>query len=208
MPTRSLGMNYPASRSPMDAAPHKQLKRVEGKQHARLLNFACFHNKPFLSSDRACRWTLEAVSRSRDIHGFRLWAYVLMPDHVHLLIWPGPEAEVSRILSSIKLSVTKRAIRWATVEAPGLLPRMLDDQPSGRACHRFWQRGGGYDRNLWSPDKIWDAIDYIHINPVRAGHCAAPAAWRWSSASFYLLRQIPSDLPRPDVQTLPPDPRR
>ena len=58
---------------------------------------------------------------------------------------------------------------------------MTDLQPNGKRCIRFWQRGGGYDRNLWEPRYIWEMIDYIHANPVRRGLCAVPEQWPWSS---------------------------
>lgn len=47
---------------------------------------------------------------------------------------------------------------------------------------RFWQAGGGFDRNLWNPKAIHAAIAYIENNPVRAGLVDAPEKWPWSSA--------------------------
>ena len=55
----------------------------------------------------------------------------------------------------------------------------------GVHCFRFWQEGGGYDRNLRSEVAILAAIDYIHENPVRRGLCKPSADWRWSSARHY-----------------------
>ena len=84
---------------------------------------------------------------------------------------------------------------------------MRDAQPNGKVAHRFWQRGGGFDRNLWSPRAIWNTIDYIHQNPVREGLCTYPPDWYWSSSGTYKdgregplkldrthLRQRPSEL--------------
>ena len=48
--------------------------------------------------------------------------------------------------------------------------------------HRFWQRGGGFDRNMWNPKAIYDAIEYIETNPVRAKLVTSPHEWNWSSA--------------------------
>ena len=47
---------------------------------------------------------------------------------------------------------------------------------------RFWQAGGGFDRNLWNPEAIHRAINYIERNPAPANLAAAPEAWTWSSA--------------------------
>jgi len=162
---------------------YKTRRRHEGHAHARLINFTCFYNRPFLRSERTLTWLLNAIERAREIHHFRLWAYSVMPDHVHLFIWP--RGAVPPILTSIKQSVANRAIAWVKCNAPAYLPSMSVRRPDGTVVYRFWQRGGGYDRNLFSPTHIWDAIDYIHMNPVKAGLCDQPEDWAWSSARFF-----------------------
>jgi putative transposase len=173
-----------------------------------MLNFTCFHGQPFFRSDRTCRWMLDALTQARSKHAFKLWSYCIMPDHFHFLIYPAPGTEVGPILVSIKQSVANRAVAWVKRNAPAFLPRMAEHRAGGRTIYHFWQPGGGYDRNLWTPKKIWDAIDYIHMNPVAAGLCARPEDWPWSSAWAY----IPEHPPPPvaidlDLGTLPPDPR-
>ena len=64
---------------------------------------------------------------------------------------------------------------------------MKDAQPNGRYSHRFWQRGGGYDGNLWSIDNIRVKIKYIHENPVRRKLVTSPSDWPRSS---YNAREI------------------
>ena len=59
-------------------------------------------------------------------------AYVVMPEHVHLLVWPTEaEYDISRILNSIKQSVAKRALMHVRRHAAGFLTRMADRQPNG-----------------------------------------------------------------------------
>ena len=50
---------------------------------------------------------------------------------------------------------------------------------------RFWQPGGGYDRNIVSNDEMREKIEYIHSNPVRRGLAESPTGYRWSSARWY-----------------------
>jgi putative transposase len=165
----------------------KRCRRFNEPGHAHALTFSCFHQQPFLSRERACRWTLEAIDKARNDHGFHLWAYVLMPEHAHLLVMPtAQDYDISRFLLTLKTSVSWRAIVHVRRFAPRFLPRMTDLQPNGNSSLRFWQRGGGYDRNLWGPRTIWDMIDYIHANPVRRGLCERPEQWPWSSAEAYL----------------------
>jgi hypothetical protein len=69
----------------------------------------------------------------------------------------------------------------------------------GERMHRFWQTGGGYDRNVFSDDTIRKAIEYIHKNPVRAGLVTIPEEYRWSSARFWLMgKPDPIKMDRPE----------
>jgi putative transposase len=68
-------------------------------------------------------------------------------------------------------------------QRPSFLERMADRQPNGITRYRFWQRGGGYDRNVMQPKSAYLQIDYIHQNPVRRGLCSRAEDWQWSSAA-------------------------
>jgi putative transposase len=140
-----------------------------------------------------------------------------MPEHVHLLIHPRAEKySISRILSTLKQPVSKRAILYVQRHARAFLRRITGVQPSDKAALRFWQRGGGYDRNLWSPEHIWETIDYIHANPVRRDLCCVGTDWHWSSARAY-AGQVSKRTNQQwgeeksitiDFDSLPDDPRR
>ena len=149
---------------------------------------------------------LEGIERARTAHLFHLWAYVVMPEHVHLLIWPTTaEYSVSAVLKTMKQSVSRKALLFVRQHAPAFLSRMEDRQPNGRVSYRFWQRGGGYDRNLTEPKAIWMTMDYIHANPVRRQLCQHAGDWPWSSAAEWehpgtgLLRVDRESIPKTDV---------
>jgi putative transposase len=195
------------SACPCDSVPmnghRKTCRRYNEPGHAHSLTFSCFRQRPFLSKDTARRWLVEAIDRARQKRAFDLWAYVIMPEHVHLLVWPRePQYSVSQFLTSVKRPVTLKALSHVRKSAPAFLSRMEDRQPGGRLHYRFWQRGGGYDHNLTEPQTVWAEIDYIHANPVRRGLCRTAIAWRWSSAAEYerpgsgLLRVDQCSLPR------------
>jgi putative transposase len=176
-----------------------------GDAHA--LTFSCFKLRPFLSRDRSCEWFIDALTAARDKHAFDLWAFVVMPEHVHVLLHPTlPEYSISAILASIKLPVSRRAAQYVRQHSPRFLEQMTDRQPNGKHCVRFWQRGGGYDRNLRSPRYVWEMIDYIHDNPVRCGLCDCPTDWKWSSARYF--EDCEAGPLRLDLETLPSDPRQ
>jgi putative transposase len=179
-------------------AHRKTCKRYNNPGDAHALTFSCFHRQPFLSKDRSRQWLVEAIDRARQQHGFHVWAYVIMPEHAHLLVWPSEaEYDISEVLNSIKQSVAKRALIYVRREAPAFLSRMEDHQPNGKTHYRFWQRGGGFDRNVVEPAIVYRQIDYYHNNPVRRGLCDRPEDWFWSSAADYAgVRTGPLELNR------------
>jgi len=207
VPGGTTGLAWPRSErysTPMRTADgyRKCRRRYEGLGHARYLTFSCYHNQPFLRSERACHWLRDATAAARDTLQFDLWAWVLMPDHVHLLLHPCGGTAVGSILRAIKEPVSRHAAAWVRKNAPDFLWRMEEIRPNGRRIVRFWQPGGGYDRNIHSAEELHEKIDYIHRNPVRAGLVEDPAAWPWSSYSAW-HDCIDGPLPI-DRTTLPP----
>jgi putative transposase len=161
----------------------KKCRRIDEPGHAHALTFSCFGRQPFLGKDRSRQWLVDAIERARDRHRFDLWAWVIMPEHAHLLICPRDrDYSISSILTTIKQSVAKRSLIYVRQHARAFLSKMEDRQPNGNVSFRFWQRGGGYDRNLIEPGTIWAEIEYLHANPVRRGLCKRPLDWEWSSA--------------------------
>ena len=160
----------------------KQCKRWDIEGHAHFLTFSCFRNQPFLRTDRVCTWFAEIIDTARNKHPFDLWGYVFMPDHAHLLLLPKPGTKVSRNLYSLKLPLTRRVVAWARRNQPRFLAEMAHQQSNGKITHRFWQRGGGHDRNIWSAEEAHEKLRYIHGNPVRRGLVERPEEWLWSSA--------------------------
>jgi putative transposase len=181
----------------------KTCRRYNDVGHSHSLTFTCFHRKAFLSKDRTRLWLIDALSMARERLHFDIWAYVIMSEHVHVLLYPHqPDYSISRILEAIKLPVTRHAKNYLLHNAPEALNQMCDRQPNGHNAYRFWQRGGGYDRNLFEPDAIHSEIEYIHNNPVRRGLVEKAEQWRWSSAGWYA--GITDVMLMPDVESLPP----
>jgi hypothetical protein len=67
---------------------------------------------------------------------------------------------------------------------------------------RYWQEGGGYDRNMFSRAAIMHAIDYIHENPLRRKLCSKLDAWRWSSYRYYASEGQVVDEALPKIEPL------
>ena len=191
---------------PKDARRFKSCRRFNEPGHVHSLTFSCFKRQPFLSKDRTRQWLVDALDSARRKLGFQIWAYVIMPEHVHVVLYPGRERyEMSKILAAIKIPVTRRAVAFLSREDPSSLSVMNDVQPNGRVAHRFWQRGGGFDRNLIDTTSVHATIEYIHNNPVRRGLTQSAVEWRWSSAAYFAgARNVPLSIDAESIPTLHP----
>lgn len=112
--------------------------------HAHELTFSTYRRTRLLTDQATCRDFLRNLDRARNTYFFEVWAYVLMPDHVHLLLWPKEQVySMTEIRASIKQPFAKTAL--ARLESYSD-PRLDNLSPNGR--RHFWQTGGGYDRNI------------------------------------------------------------
>ncbi len=165
---------------PSNETKYKICRRFNFPGHAHELTFACYKNQPFLLDAHICQYLADAIIKAKSSLQFDLWAYIFMPDHVHLLIRPRvDEYSISGILQSIKQSAARRVLshaRWHKSEMLNLMGTGQKHTP-----FRFWRDGGGYDRNLTTTAAIHNAVNYIHNNPLRKGLVALPEDWIWSS---------------------------
>ena len=80
--------------------------------------------------------------------------------------------------------MARQGIAYLKANSPQWLPRLTVHEGQ-RVRHRFWQPGGGYDRNITSIEALRAMIEYIHANPVRRGLVARAEDWEWSSARWF-----------------------
>lgn len=166
----------------MDTLKHKVLKHYNIAGHAHELTCSCDHRRNYLNDSYACEMVCEEIAKARKIYNFQLWAYVLMPNHFHLLIWPmEPHYDIAKIESGIKGVMARMYKQHLQKNAPDLL-QGYEVHQRGKLLFTFWQPGGGFDRNLWNPKAINASIAYIEANPVRRGLVTSAEKWPWSSA--------------------------
>jgi putative transposase len=163
----------------------KRRRRFDEPFSARELTFSCYRKYPFFSKDRARRWFVDALQQTRSDWPVDIWAWVLMPDHVHLIVSPRTGGlEIGRFQGRLKERVARQAVAWLEECAPEWLERITVVEGTRRR-RRFWQPGGGYDRNICETHTLLSMIDYLHHNPVRRGPVQRAVDWAWSSARFY-----------------------
>ena len=102
-----------------------------------------------------------------------IYGYVVMPEHVHLLISEPEQATIADAMHFLKLSFAKRLrSRSGAVESAS-----------------FWQKRY-YDRNVRDAREFTVKLRYLHRNPVKRGLVKEAGDWKWSSFRHYALREI------------------
>ena len=142
------------------------LKRFQERGDLHFVTFSCYGRKPHLADD-AAKDTFEfSLEKMRQKYGFVVVGYVVMPEHVHLLLTEPPEEGLARIVQAVKISVS----------------RLLPAKP-------FWQRRY-YDFNVFTFHKQAEKLDYMHRNPVTRGLVETEADWKWSSHRYYATGKV------------------
>jgi putative transposase len=166
----------------------KKLKHYNMPYHAHELTFSCYHRNDYFKNPAACNIFIEKLGYIKDKFNFKLWAYVLMPNHVHLLILTAKESyNISMTLQNIKGSASTLYRQWMIENCPVKIDGFCVNA-KGRKVFRCWQPRGGFDINLWSVKAIHCSINYIEGNPVRAGLAETPEEWLWLSAWARLMK--------------------
>ena len=139
------------------------LKRYQNTGDLHFITFSCYRRLPLLENHRAYALFEWALEQARINYGFEIIGYVLMPEHVHLLMSETDRESVATALKAVKQSVARRLV--------------------GRGEH-FWQ-GRYYDFNVRTGKKRIEKLRYMHRNPVKRGLVEKPEDWQWSSFRNY-----------------------
>lgn len=184
----------------IDGRYEKTLKRINAPGMAHYLTFSTYKRFPFLKYDLACRFLCDSINFAREKHEFDLWAYVFMPDHVHLMIFPrNKDYDIGKILSSIKIPISRKMVEYWKKYQPEILEKVTVREGQ-RVKVRFWEAGGGYERVIYEADTYQRTIEYIHNNPVVKSLCETYIDWIWSSAGWYAGKR---DCPLQIDETMP-----
>jgi putative transposase len=146
------------------------LKRYYGQGQFHFITFSCYQRLPLLKTVSARDVFVQELEKVRDEMEFRLVGYVVMPEHVHLLMSEPKHGTPSTVLQKLKLRVSR------------MMRRPFGDE--GGPPRAFWQ-ARFYDFNVYTRGKQTEKLHYMHANPVIRGLVKHPKDWPWSSWSFY-----------------------
>lgn len=139
---------------------HQKLKRYRQQRCLHFITFSCYQRRKLLDSAAAREVFEHELERVRRWYRCCLAAYVVMPEHVHLLISEPERSKLSVVIQILKQITSHKLLHG---DLPG-----------------FWQVRY-YDFPVWSEKKRIEKLRYIHGNPVKRGLCERPEDWRWSS---------------------------
>ena len=158
----------------------RTMRRREVPGTARYLTFTCQRRLPLFRPDAIKDLFIDRLTHTVRSLSIDLLAWVVMPDHVHLIVYSENGAvSMTRFTHALKRPFALEVLnRWRTLNA-AILTRLMHGDG-----HRFWQTGGGFDRNVFG-DELIEKIRYVHGNPVRRGLSERAVDYRWSSAAAY-----------------------
>ncbi|MEK6799005.1 MAG: hypothetical protein AABZ12_08585 [Planctomycetota bacterium] len=169
-----------------------RLRRHDEAGHIHFLTMSTFRRLQFFRHPGVCSGMMLGMNAVRERQAIRWLAYVIMPEHVHLVLLPQrtrdqPPVPISTLLQEFKSiagRLCKAALRevWRQHRSLGTAPSNGWARSPGEKA--FW-KPRGYDFNVLAEDKLLEKINYLHANPIRRGLVDRAEDWAWSSYRFY-----------------------
>ncbi len=142
-----------------------ELHRYHRTGDLHFITFSCYHRQQKLGTAAARARFERSLEQTRRAYGFGVLGYVVMPEHVHLLLSEPTDKPLATALQALKQSVARSLAL--------------------RAEEPFWQ-ARYYDFNVRTAKKQTEKLKYLHRNPVARGIVEKPEDWPWSSFRHYL----------------------
>lgn len=150
----------------------------DDEKHIHFITFSCYKRRRYLQTGIAKRMVIGHLGSRLQRHGGICPGFVIMPDHVHALIWFPEVRQLSAFMNKWKGQSPPPLKELFRTRFPKYWSQVHESDP-------IWQPRY-YGFNIWSRQKVEEKLDYMHLNPVRAGLVEHPTQWLWSSARWYL----------------------
>ena len=155
------------------------LHRYYGAGDLHFITCSCYRRQPLLGTFRRRDLFLKVLEQVRKRYVLVVVGYVVMPEHIHLLLSEPQEKNLSVVMQALKLGVARRVLAEQRRRRYALQGSLFEHAPQ-----HIWQKRF-YDFNVWTAGKRAEKLRYMHQNPVKRGLVASPELWRWSSYRAY-----------------------
>lgn len=153
-------------------------KIYDEEKHIHFVTFSCYKRRKYLQHDRAQKIVIGNLGSRLAKHDGLCLGFVVMPDHVHALLWFPEPGQISVVMNKWKSQSSLAIQKLYQTDFPNYWETTNDSDP-------VWQRRY-YDFNIWTRQKVDEKLAYMHMNPVRAGLADRAVDWSASSARWYL----------------------
>ena len=153
-------------------------RAYDDEKHVHFITFSCYKRREYLQHDRAKRVVIGLLGSRLSRQSGLCLGFVIMPDHVHALLWFPEIRQLSPFMNKWKDLSSHQLKEMYRTHFSNYWSEVDDSDP-------IWQPRY-YGFNIWSRRKVEEKLDYMHMNPVRAGLVERAVEWPWSSARWYL----------------------
>jgi putative transposase len=162
------------------------LHRFYGGSDLHFLTFSCYRRQPLFNDERRRDLFLKTLDRVRRRYCLVVSGYVVMPEHIHLLVSEPQRATLSTAVQALKLGFVRSLAGSDRIPTSR---KRSEKRGTPMTSNRFWQ-ARFYDFNVWTEKKRIEKLRYIHANPVTRGLVDSPEKWKWSSFRWYLRGEV------------------
>jgi REP-associated tyrosine transposase len=163
------------------------LRHYDNLGTVRFITFSCYRRLNLINDDSIRKIIIESLKYILEKYSIKIFAYVLMPDHIHLVILPPDKLKLGRVIGYFKSISGYRAISYLKERNDSILER-LSVNKNGRKRYAFWLKRF-YDHNCRIDKAIYEKIKYCHNNPVIRGLVKNIEDWKWSSYDWYIGKE-------------------
>lgn len=150
----------------------------DDEKHLHFVTFSCYKRRRFLDEDQAKRIVIGHLGSTLSRFNGLCVGFVIMPDHVHAVVWFPISGQLSQFMNVWKTQSSKAIKKLFRDQFPQYWSGIDESDPVWQARY--------YSFNIWTRRKLEEKLDYMHMNPVRAGFVERAVEWPWSSAWWYL----------------------
>jgi REP element-mobilizing transposase RayT len=174
-----------------------ELYRIRPDASVYYLTYSVVAWLPVFVSEESCRIVAESLTFCHREKQLRINAYVIMPTHMHLIVFDGDfdTERLVRSLAEFRKYTGRQLSDYCMGHGPKCFLETLRDQAGGDRERRFWQPSRHPE--AIQGERFWQQkLDYLHDNPCRKGLVLRPDHWRFSSAAWYMSDGVESvDVP-------------